>query len=74
MAPLWPYAVGIQAGVDSASPVGIPMQDLTHTTAGGSEDIASAVVWGVPNLSNASHTLYISFWNIEEFMALDAIM
>ncbi|KAE9395129.1 hypothetical protein BT96DRAFT_826665 [Gymnopus androsaceus JB14] len=74
MAPLWPYAVGIQAGVDSTSPVGVPMQDFTHTTDGGSEDITSAVVWGVSNLSNTSHTLYISFWNIEEFMALDAIM
>jgi len=74
MAPLWPYAVGASAGVDGAPPVSISMQDPTHTTDGGPEDVQSAVLWGVTGLSNSSHTLQLSFWDIEEYMALDAIV
>ncbi|KAF8828061.1 hypothetical protein F5879DRAFT_38355 [Lentinula edodes] len=74
MAPLWPYAVGAQAGVDGSSPVSIDMQDHTHTSDGGSEDVASAVLWGMDGLSNSSHTLQISFWDSEEYIALDAII
>lgn len=74
MAPLWPYAVGCEASVDGSSPVLVSMQDTSHTTSGGSEDVASAVLWGMKDLSNSSHTLQISFADSEQFMALDAIV
>ncbi|KAF9072419.1 hypothetical protein BDP27DRAFT_1418044 [Rhodocollybia butyracea] len=74
MCPLWPYAVGAQAAVDGSEPVGIDMQDHSHTSDGGSEDIASTVLWRTDGLSNSSHTLQISFWSIEMYVALDAII
>ncbi|KIK70017.1 hypothetical protein GYMLUDRAFT_67275 [Collybiopsis luxurians FD-317 M1] len=74
MCPLWPYAVGAQASVDGSSPVSIDMQDHTHTTTGGSETVASAVLWGMTGLSNSSHTLQISFWDTQQYIALDAIV
>ncbi|KAF9063325.1 hypothetical protein BDP27DRAFT_241404 [Rhodocollybia butyracea] len=76
MAPLWPFAVGAQAGVDGSSPVAIDMQDHTHTdpTEQAPEDVNTTVLWGMEGLTNSSHTLQISFWSIEDWMTLDAIM
>ncbi|KAE9404188.1 hypothetical protein BT96DRAFT_813993 [Gymnopus androsaceus JB14] len=75
MAPLWPYAVGANAAVDNSSPVSVNMENPSVTsTDGGSEDVASAVLWGATGLSNSSHTLHISFWDNADFLALDAIV
>ncbi|KAF5380729.1 hypothetical protein D9757_007123 [Collybiopsis confluens] len=74
MCPLWPYAVGAQASVDRSSPVSVDMQDHSHTTDGGSETVASAVLWGMNNLANTSHTLTISLGTTQQYAALDAIV
>ncbi|KAJ3996433.1 hypothetical protein F5050DRAFT_1807748 [Lentinula boryana] len=78
LSPLWPYAVGARLVLDDQiPPVFVDLQDHSRpvSSTGGSETVASAVVWGVENLESGNHSLRVEFAQGQsEYVVVDAII
>ncbi|KAJ7585000.1 hypothetical protein C8J56DRAFT_140095 [Mycena floridula] len=75
MGPLWPYPVGAQVAIDSASSTLVDMQDYTRTTsANGGETVASGILFQVTGLQNGPHVLHVSFPDGKQYLALDGLI
>ncbi|KAJ7584999.1 hypothetical protein C8J56DRAFT_862607 [Mycena floridula] len=74
LAPLWPYPVGAQVAVDSASSILVDMQDYSRSSPDGPETVASAPIFQLTGLKNEPHTLKISFPSEKQYLALDGLI